>query len=228
MVVELRRIPLGPSLVLLGLFGGGFLWLVLVGLRFDYLITEVYDGDPGEAIWSLDPLFTIIAAIPGMFLVLVGLIVSVLAKPKYHDEAKDERSYLQLNLFYVGEIGVLAAVVVDFISLLGALTSAIEAVRVFAIVTGAILITGISHILSPFLARPAGKPESLELSKGTAVLLAVEITILVSIVLALRLYVWSFIRSTTLVMSAFVSVGLLLLVPRFLNTQSHHVREDEL
>jgi len=61
----LKRLPLGPVMFFLGIFGGGLLWMVLVGLRFDYLISEVYDGgSPGEAIWSIDPLFTILAAIP--------------------------------------------------------------------------------------------------------------------------------------------------------------------
>ena len=67
----------GPFLLLLGIFGGGPFWFILVGLRFDYLVNEVYNGGgPGEAIWSMDPIFTAAAAIPGFFLVLFGILLS--------------------------------------------------------------------------------------------------------------------------------------------------------
>ncbi|MHA1485328.1 MAG: hypothetical protein ACTSPR_08425, partial [Candidatus Thorarchaeota archaeon] len=148
---ELKRIPLGPALVFLGVFGGGLLWIVLVGLRFAYLITEVYNGDPGEAIWSLDPLFTILAAIPGIILVLVGLIVSVQFTPEHPEEVKPEIGYQQLNLFYLGEICLLITIVVSFIGFLSISSSVIEVVRVSAIIMGAIVITCIAHMLSFFL-----------------------------------------------------------------------------
>jgi len=217
----LKRIPFGPALVFLGVFGGGLLWLVLIGLRFDYLITEVYNGGgPGEAIWSLDPLFTILAAIPGIILVLVGLIVSVQFTPEHSEEVKPEMGYQQLNLFYLGEICLLVTIIVSFIGFLGISSSIVEVVGVSAIIMGAIVITCIAHMLSFFLRESISRLDSSKLSRNTAILLAVELVILFSVVLALRLYTWSFIRSTTLVITSSGFLGLLLLTPRFLNLQS--------
>jgi len=225
----LKRIPLGPALVFLGVFGGGLLWLVLIGLRFDYLITEVYNGGgPGEAIWSLDPLFTILAAIPGIILVLVGLIVSVQSTPEHSEEVKPEMGYQQLNLFYLGEICLLVTIVVSFIGFLGISGIIVEVVRVSAIIMGAIVITCIAHMLSFFLRESISRLDSSKLSRNTAILLAVELVILFSVVLALRLYTWSFIRSTTLVITSSGFLGLLLLTPRFLNLESKNGVEGEI
>ena len=225
---ELKRIPLGPALVFLGVFGGGILWLILIGLRFDYLITEVYNGGgPGEAIWSLDPLFTILAAIPGIILVLVGLIVSVQSPPEHSEEVKPEMGYQQLNLFYLGEICLLVTIVVSFIGFLGISSSVVEVVRVSAIIMGAIVITCMAHMLSFFLRESISRLDSSKLSRNTAILLAVELVILSSVVLALRLYTWSFIRSTTLVITSSGFLGLLLLTPRFLNLESKNGAEGE-
>lgn len=225
---ELKRIPLGPALVFLGVFGGGILWLILIGLRFDYLITEVYNGGgPGEAIWSLDPLFTILAAIPGIILVLVGLIVSVQSPPEHSEEVKPEMGYQQLNLFYLGEICLLVTIVVSFIGFLGISSSVVEIVRVSAIIMGAIVITCMAHMLSFFLRESISRLDSSKLSRNTAILLAVELVILFSVVLALRLYTWSFIRSTTLVITSSGFLGLLLLTPRFLNLDSKNGVEGE-
>jgi len=226
---ELKRIPLGPALVFLGVFGGGLLWLVLIGLRFNYLITEVYNGGgPGEAIWSLDPLFTILAAIPGIILVLVGLIVSVQSTPEHSEEVKPEMGYQQLNLSYLGEICLLVTIVVSFIGFLGISGIIVEVVRVSAIIMGAIVITCIAHMLSFFLRESISRLDSLKFSRNTAILLAVELVILFSVVLALRLYTWSFIRSTTLVITSSGFLGLLLLTPRFLNLESKNGVEGEI
>jgi len=228
-VSELKRIPLGPALVFLGVFGGGLLWLVLIGLRFDYLITEVYNGGgPGEAIWSLDPLFTILAAIPGIILVFVGLIVSVQSTPEHSEEVKPEMGYQQLNLFYLGEICLLVTIVVSFIGSLGISSSAVEVVGVSAIIMGAIVITCIAHMLSFFLRESISRLDSSKLSRNTAILIAVELVILFSVVLTLRLYTWSFIRSTTLVITSSGFLGLLLLTPRFLNLERKNGAEGEI
>ena len=224
----MKRIPLGPALVFLGVFGGGLLWLVLIGLRFDYLITEVYNGGgPGEAIWALDPLFTILAAIPGIILVFVGLIVSVQSAPEHSEETKPEMGYQQLNLFYLGEICLLVTIVVSFIGFLGISSSIVEVVGVSAIIMGAIVITCIAHMLSFFLRESISRLDSSKLSRNTAILLAVELVILFSVVLALRLYTWRFIRSTTLVITSSGFLGLLLLTPRFLNLESKNGAEGE-
>jgi len=69
----------GPILVFSGIFGGGLFWLIACILRFDYLVNEVYNGGgPGEAIWAIDPVFTILAALPGLVLFLIGLHIVVL------------------------------------------------------------------------------------------------------------------------------------------------------
>ena len=225
---ELKRIPLGPALVFLGVFGGGLFWLVLCGLRFDYLITEIYNGDPGEAIWSLDPLFTTLAAIPGIILVLVGLIVSVQSPPEHSEEVKPEMGYQQLNLFYLGEICLLVTIVVSFIGFLSISSFIVEVVRVSAIIMGAIGITCMVHMLSFFLRESISRLNSSKLSRNIAILLAVELVILLSVVLALRLYTWSFIRSTTLVTTSSGFLGLLLLTPRFLHLESKNGAEGEI
>ncbi len=224
----MKRIPLGPVLVFLGVFGGGLLWLVLVGLRFDYLITEIYNGGgPGEAIWSIDPFFTIFAAIPGLILVFIGFIVSVQSTPEHSEKVKPEMSYQKINLFYLGEICLLITIIVSLIGLLG-ISSLIEVVRISALIMGTIVITCITHMLSFALRKSISRLDSLKLSKNTAILLTVELMILLSVVFAFRLYTWSFIRSTTLVITSSGFLGLLLLTPRFLNLESENGAEGEI
>ena len=227
--LDLKRIPLGPVLVFLGVFGGGFLWLVLIGLRFDYLITEVYNGGgPGEAIWSLDPLFTIFAAIPGIILVTLGLIVSIRSTPEHSEEVKPEMGYQPLNLFYLGEICLLITTVVSFIGFLSISSLTVEVVRVTAIIMGVIVITCITHMLSFVLWGSKSRLDSSKLSRNTAILLAVELVTLLSVVLVYRLYTWSFIRTTTLVITSSSFLGLLLLIPRFLDLESKTNVESDL
>lgn len=75
----LNQSRLGLLLVFIGIFVGGLFWLIACGLRFDYLVNEVYGGGgPGEAIWAMDPVFTILAALPGLVLFLIGLHIVVL------------------------------------------------------------------------------------------------------------------------------------------------------
>lgn len=227
-VFELKRLPLGPVLVLLGVFGGGLLWIVLVGLRFWYLITEVYNGGgPGEAIWSIDPLFTIVAAIPGIILVFVGLIVSIKSPPEHSAEVTAEISNQKLNLFYLGEICLLVTIIVSIIGSLGVSSLIVEVVRISAIMMGAIVITCIAHVLSSVLSGSISRLDSSIISRNTAILLAVELVMLFSVVLALRLYTWSFIRTTTLAITSSGFLGLLLLTPRFLNLKSKNGAEGE-
>jgi len=224
-VSELKRIHLGPVLVLLGVFGGGFLWIVLTGLRFEYLLAEVYNDNPGEAIWSLDPLFTIFAAIPGMILVFFGLLFSSLSTSEYSEEGKPEMNYRQLNLFYIGEICLLITAIVSFLGFLSTSSLIAEVVRFSTIIMGAIVFTCIIHMLSFVLGEAASRLNSSNLTRNTAILLAVELVILFSVVLALRLYTWSFIRSTTLVIVSSGFTGLLLLTPRFLHLESKNGAE---
>jgi len=216
-------------LVLLGVFGGGLLWIILIELRFWYLITEVYNGGgPGEAIWSLDPLFTILAAIPGIILVFVGLIVSVQSPPEHTEEVKPEINYPQLNLFYVGEICLLVTIVVSLIGFLGVSNLFVEVVRVSAIIMGVIVITCITHMFSLALSGSFSKLDSSRLSRNTAILLAAELVILFLVVLTLRLYTWSFIRTTTLVITSSGFLGLLFITPRFLKFESRNRAEGEI
>jgi hypothetical protein len=205
----------------LGIFGGGLLWLVLVGLRFDYLISEVYDGGgPGEAIWSIDPLFTILAAIPGIILVFAGLFVSIQSTP--------EMGYQQLHLFYMGEICILVTIVVSLIGFLSISSLTAGVFGVSMIIMGAIVITCIIHILSFVLLGSIHRLDLLKLSRNTAILLAVELVILISVVLAFQLYTWSLIGPTTLVITSSGILGLLLLTPRFLNSESKNGAEGEI
>jgi len=78
----LKSNKLGPILIFLGLIGGGILWTFLVSLRFWYLINNVPGKDIGEAIWVLDPEFTLIAAVPGLLLALYGLYVAAIEENK--------------------------------------------------------------------------------------------------------------------------------------------------
>ena len=225
----MKRFPLGPVLVFLGVFGGGLLWLILIGLRFDYLINEVYSGGgPGEAIWTLDPLFTILAAIPGIILTFVGLIVSVQYPPEHLEEVKPKMGFQWLNLFYLGEICLLVTIVVSFIGFLGVSSLIVEVVQISAILMGAIVITCITHVLSLVRRGLITRLSSSNLSRNTAILLSIELGILLSIVVALRLYTWSFIRTTTLVITSSGFLGLLLITPQFLNLESKNGAEDEI
>lgn len=215
--LELRRIPLGPALVSLGIFGGGLFWIVLTGLRFDYLVTNVYLGDPGEAIWSLDPLFTIIAAVPGLILVFFGIIFSVQTAPYQAREIEPEIGYHQLNLFYIGEISLLVTTIVSFVGFLGIFQSIVEITQLSAITMGAIAITCITQLVFSTQNTQISDLDSLKLSKNAAILLALELVTLSFVVFAFQLYTWSFIRWTTLAIIASGFLGLLLLTPRFLN-----------
>ncbi len=226
---KLKRLPLGPVLVFLGIFGGGLLWLVLTGLRFDYLISEVYNGGgPGEAIWSIDPLFTMLAAIPGIILVFVGLVISVQSSPKHPEEIKSKIGFQRLNLFYLGEICLLVTTVVSIIGFLGISSIIVEVVQISAILMGAISITCITHMLSLVLRKSITRLDSSKLPRITAILLATELVILLSVVFALRLYTWSFIRTTTLAITSSGFLGLLLITPKFLNPENKNGAEGEI
>ncbi|MDF1538406.1 MAG: hypothetical protein P1Q69_05850 [Candidatus Thorarchaeota archaeon] len=224
----MKRIHLGPALVFLGVFGGGLFWIVLTGLRFDSLVAEFHNGVPGEAIWSLDPLFTIFAAIPGMILIFFGFLCSVLSTSEYSEEGKPEMDYRQLNLFYLGEICLLVTAIVSFIGFLGVSSLIAEVVRVSAIAMGVIAVTCLVHMLSFVLREVVSKAGSSNLTRNTAILLAVELLTLLSAVLVFRLYNWSFIRSTTLIIESSGFIGLLLLTPRFLNLESKNGGKGEI
>jgi len=225
----LKRLPLGPVLFFLGIFVGGLIWLVLTGLRFDYLITEVYNGGgPGEAIWSIDPLFTLFAAIPGIILVFVGLIVSVQSPPEHLEEVKPKMDFRWLNLFYLGETCLLVTIVVSFIGFLGVSSLIVEIVQISAILMGAIVITCIIHMLSLVLRKSISRLDSSKLQRISAILLATEFIILVSVVVALQLYTWSFIRTTTLVITSSGFLGLILITPQFLRLESKNGAEGEI
>ncbi len=214
---------------LLGIFGGGLLWVVLVQLRFDYLITEVYDGGgPGEAIWSIDPLFTILAAIPGLILVFVGLIVSVQTQPEHFEEVKPKIDYQQLNLLYLGEICLLVTIIVSFIGFLGISGLIVEIVQISAMLMGTIMITCVTHMASLVPRKSTSRLGSSKFSRNTAILLALEFMILISVVLALRLYTQSFIRTTTLVITTSGFLGLLLITPNFLKLENKNGAEGEI
>ncbi len=43
-------------------------WSFGANMLFQYLIAEVYNGDPGEPIWVLAPEYALLALIPASFL----------------------------------------------------------------------------------------------------------------------------------------------------------------
>lgn len=63
----------GVILVILGMLGM-LLWYIGADILFQYLITEVYNGDPGEPIWVLAPEYAILVLVP-VSLFLFGLCV---------------------------------------------------------------------------------------------------------------------------------------------------------
>jgi hypothetical protein len=204
--------------VALGVFGGGLLWIVLIGLRFEYLITVVYDGyDPGEAIWALDPLFAFVAAIPGVLLTLTGLIVSF--------RSRLGTSTQSLNLFYIGEICLFVALITSMIGFLGTAGLVIEIVTISTVMMGLIAFTGVLHILSVALAKSVTIIESLNIVRNTAILLLVEFVLLASLVTVFHLYSWSLIRSTTLVITSSGFLGLLFLIPSFVSMRRKRAAE---
>jgi len=225
----LKRFPLGPMLVFLGIFGGGLLWLILIRHRFEYLITEVYNGGgPGEAIWALDPIFTILAAFPGILMVLAGLIVSVRPSPEHPKELESKVGYQKLNLFYLGEICLLVTIVVSLIGFLGISGLIIEIVQISAILMGIIVITCIIHMFSLIPWKSRSRSSFSKLPRNTAILLALEIVILVSVVFALQLYTWSLIRTTTVVITASGFLGLLLITPKFMKIENANCTKGEI
>jgi hypothetical protein len=205
-----KRVPFGPFLVALGVFGGGLLWMMLIGLRFEYLVTVVYSGyDPGEAIWALDPVFTLIAAVPGVLLSFAGLIMSF--------RSRLGTSRQSLNLFYIGEICLLIALITSMLGFLGTSGLVVEAVTISTVLMGLIVFTGTLHILSVALTKSITIIESLNIVRNTAIILLIEFIVLVFIVTIFHLYTWSLIRSTTLVITSSGILGLLLLIPGFLS-----------
>lgn len=218
----MNQLRLGPQLVFIGIFGGGLLWLFACVARFDYLINEVYNGGgPGEAIWIIDPVFTIIAALPGLFLVLFGFIFTLWPNTDVSGENASDRvcqpvrvKYLHLNLLYLGENFLLVTAIVGFIAAFGTSSSAIEMFLVSSIVFAAIAVTCGLNLMGLLWYLWKGVTDSEEmkrLAKTTLLILAIELIVLASIFLALRLHTWRFVRMTTIVIQASGCFSLLLL-----------------
>lgn len=217
----MKQVFRGPFLVVLGVFGGGLLWLVLIGFRFEYLITVVYDGyDHGEAIWALDPVFTVTAAIPGVLLTLAGLIVSFRTRLGTNTQS--------WNLFYIGEICLVVTFITSIIGVLGTSSIVVESITISTVLMGSIAITGGFHILSVALAKSVKILETLNIVRNTAVLLLFELVILSSIVTIFHLYTWSLIRITTLVITSSGILGFLFLTPVFLGINRNSSAEGEI
>ncbi len=207
---------LGPQLVFIGIFCGGLLWLFACGARFDYLINEVYNGGgPGEAIWSIDPVFTIIAALPGLFLVLLGFILALWpSTDDLSENASDgvihpvREKHLHLNLLYLGENFLLVTAIV------GLIASSSTILQVSSIVFAAIAVTCGLNLMSLLWYLWKGAADSAEMKrlvKTTLLVLAIELILLASVVLALRLHTSNSVRITTIVIQASGCFGLLLL-----------------
>ncbi len=57
----------GIFLIIIGALGL-VAWSFGADMLFQYLVTEVYNGDPGEPIWVLAPEYVLLALIPTSFL----------------------------------------------------------------------------------------------------------------------------------------------------------------
>ncbi|MBA7591816.1 hypothetical protein ES708_33983 [subsurface metagenome] len=90
------------------------------------------------------------------------------------------------------------------------------------------MITCVTHMASLVPRKSTSRLGSSKFSRNTAILLALEFMILISVVLALRLYTWSFIRTTTLVIATSGFLGLLLITPNFLRLENKNGAEGEI
>lgn len=225
----MKRFPIGPLMVFSGIVGGGLLWLVLCGLRFDYLVSEVYNGSsPGEAIWALDPIFTIAAALPGGLLVFAGFFVS-LQTPEYFkrkeqstEMSQNLRTYRYQNLFYLGNIVLIIPLVTSFLGLVSSSGSLLEGVIFSSIIMATILITCIiSLVYHVYLTIRSDRIElqSSILSRSVVILLIIELTALFAITYLFRLDRWSLIELTTIVIVSSGVLGLLLQIPSIFKYQ---------
>jgi hypothetical protein len=66
-VCDLRNRQWGLLLIVLGI-AGLVAWCIGAEIVFQYLVTEVYGRDPGEAIWFLAPHYTLLAIVPAAVL----------------------------------------------------------------------------------------------------------------------------------------------------------------
>lgn len=207
---------MGPMMVFIGLFGGGLLWLILCGARFDFLIHNVYHGDPGEAIWGLDPIFTLLAAIPGITLALIGLILSLV--PRIADRAIMNQEQIvthrMSNLFYLGEISILFTTIVSLIGFFGTFSIIIEITTGSGYLMFIVAMTGGLHLASTYhstIKRQSHDTRIHLLPKATAIFLGVELLILTALVFLFHWYIWSFIRHTTalVVLSGYLGIFLI-------------------
>ena len=235
----LNQSRLGPFLTFIGVFGGGIFWLIACGLRFDYLVNEVYnDPNPGEAIWAMDPVFTILAAVPGLVLFLIGFMIAI--SPIIGNQSEDasskaihlgSRKRIQLNLLYIGEIFLLVTSIAGLIAFIGASTSAITIILVPTIIFAFITATCVLNLLNFLYYVWRGHFESTRITwviRTTIMFLVLEFVALAIVVLTFQLYTWSFIRSTTIFLLLSGCFGMLFLFPSASATKNKDGAEGEI
>lgn len=104
----MERDSIGPILVISGYVLGGTIWFILVALRFDYLVHNVPGYDIGEAIWALDPLFTVLAGLPGLTVVVLGLMISAWEARKSMEASRAWSSLASL-VYLIGVVWAIIA-----------------------------------------------------------------------------------------------------------------------
>ena len=217
---------IGPFLTLIGIFGGGLLWLLACSYRYHYL-TEPYTGAPefsGESIWALDPVFTVLATLPGLILFFIGLIIAVSPLAHSQDENDHTRSIhitprkrVQLNLFYIGETFILVTTIIGLIAFFGVFTSAVEIMVIPTTIFAFIVIICILNFLTSLFYVLEGEADSANVTwiiRNTVLFLGIGLASLTFFVIALQLYTWSFIRTTTILLVLSGCFGMFLLFPR--------------
>jgi len=212
----LNQSKLGPILVFIGIFVGGPFWLFACVLRFD--IDDVINyGDPGEAIWAIDPVFTILAALPGLVLFLKGFVIAIFPITSESDTSVvqlDSKNHNQLNLLYIGEIFLLVTVIIGWITFFLTFNSIHDRDLFASVIFALITATCGFNLLNILYYTWRGHPETGMISRvirNTNLLLVLEFVVLIVVVLTFQLYTSWLIRLTTIFLLLFGCFGVFLI-----------------
>lgn len=200
---------------LVGIFGGGLLWLLATSIWFDYLIANVYMGDPGEPIWVLDPIFTLIAALPGIFISLLGLVISTRDSLQMEPQESIQRP-IKNPLFYLGEILVLVTCIVSAIVAFGTASIIAETVQMTSLIFIGLSVTcglNLFMVVISQLKRKANQKIGGQVIRLSSIFLLVFLVLLVGFVWFLNLFTWNIIKLGTMVVLVTGGASLVLLYP---------------
>jgi hypothetical protein len=192
--------------VVIGIFGGGLIWILACGVRFDYLVQEVYGYDPGEPIWVLDLSFTLLATIPGVFISLLGIGVM----------ASAPRTGKHMNWIFLGSMmliitGITSAVIVSVSLTRLHYYQFIVSLVLFGVIT---ITCGISAIYLLVIAPRLGtiKRTLMKRARIISVSIVSELVLSSVIIFIFQLDNWSAVRRASYVIqiSGWLSVALLM------------------